>query len=272
MPPGKIVTLLTDFGAGDHYVAQMKGAILSICPQAHFVDISHQVEPFNILKGAFMLGQVVKYFPAGTVHLAVIDPGVGTDRRLLAAKLGGQIFLAPDNGLLSLAAASGPLEQLVAIRNPRFLPPLGTPATFQGRDVLAPVAAHILNGLDLAQLGPQPDTFKVLDLPSPTGGEDSVKGQVLYVDHFGNLVSNIPAAMLASLPGGLENVTVSCNARNIGPLVGTYGFVQQGQLLALINSMGLLEVAANCDSAAKLLNASTGTEIHVSFNSSKKLT
>lgn len=258
-----IVTLLTDFGSADPYAAAVKGVILSACPQARIVDISHEVPPQDVLAGAVVLAQAAPYFPAGTLHVVVVDPGVGGDRRILAAKMGGHTVLVPDNGIISFLADKLPLESIFVVRNTEYLPIRDPSMTFHGRDIFAPVAGHILNGLDIAKLGPPPKTYKLLDIPTaePTG--DHIAGQVIYIDHFGNLVSNIPEQMVRARYGELGRVHVTCAGRSVGPLQGAYSFVEPGEVLAVFNSMGYLEVAVNQGRACDSLAAGIGAEIRV---------
>jgi S-adenosylmethionine hydrolase len=259
-----LATLLTDFGTRDPYVAQMKGTLLSICPQAQVVDITHEVAPQAVLEAAFILAQAAWCFPKGTVHVAVVDPDVGGDRKILAAKIDGHYFLAPDNGLLSFVGEDRTLEELVAVRNVDFLPPPGAPMTFHGRDVFAPLAGRILNGLDLHRLGPQPETYKLLNLTEPVTTGDDIVGQVIYIDRFGNLISNIPAATVSRQWPNMDNLRLTCAGRDAGTLQGTYSFVSSGQPLAVINSMGLVEVAVNLGFARDHFTAAIGSEIRVS--------
>jgi len=258
-----IVTLLTDFGTADGYVAAMKGAILSVCPRAVLVDISHEIPANDILTGAMILAQAAPHFPPGTLHVVVVDPGVGTERKILVAGFGRQTFLFPDNGVITFVAESMALESIVSVRDPRFMAAGEISATFQGRDVFAPVAGHILNGLDIARLGPRPDTYKTLDLPIPARRGEGLFAQVIHVDRFGNLISNISPrdiAQFQSPPGGLR---VRCAGRDIGPIQATYAMVDPGQPVALVNSMGLLEVGVNHGRACDVLSAGLGAEIVV---------
>jgi len=266
MAKQRLVTLLTDFGTRDPYVAAMKGVILSRCPQAQVVDISHDIPPQDVLAGAVVLGQTARYFPPGTLHVAVIDPGVGTDRRILAGRFGGQTFLFPDNGVITFVAESMPTEALVSVSNTRFLPPRPPSATFHGRDVFAPVAAHILNGVPLGQLGPQPGTYELLDIPVPVEREGVLVGRVIYVDRFGNLVSNISGQILQGWCVDLAGFRVICAGRDVGPLQGTYAFAGVGEPLALLNSMGILEIAVNRGRACDVLNAGVGAEVRLIRN------
>ena len=258
-----IATLLTDFGTTDPYVAAMKGALLNVCPRAQIIDICHDIPAHDILSGSFVLAEAAPYFPPETVHIAVVDPGVGTERRVLVGRFADQIFLFPDNGIISFVAEAFPLQALVAVRNANFAPMEAISMTFHGRDVFAPLAGQILNGLDIRKLGPQPDTFKTLDLPVPVEQDDKIVGQVIYVDRFGNCISNITRQSVQkhwSINAPLE---VRCGGREIGPLVGTYEFAPQGEKLALFNSMGLLEVAVNRGRACDILGASIGSAVEV---------
>jgi len=263
MAKQSLATLLTDFGTRDPYVAAMKGVILAMCPRAQLVDISHDVEAHDILSGAFILAHAAPYFPAGTLHVVVVDPGVGTDRRILAARFGGQVFLFPDNGIISMIAETMPLEEIVAVRNTRYLPPAGTSMTFHGRDIFAPLAGRILNGLDIKRLGPQPGTYKLLDLPAPAEQAGAMVGEVIFIDRFGNLISNIRRQQVRQRWKDLERLSVLCRGRDVGPLQGTYEFVEPGRQLALLNSMGFVEVAVNRGRACDELDAGVGAEVRI---------
>jgi hypothetical protein len=263
MPRLFLVTLLTDFGARDPYAGAVKGAILRHCPQAQIVDISHDVPAHDILSGAFVLAHAAGHFPPGTLHLAVVDPGVGADRRILAAQFGGQTFLFPDNGIITLVAEAMPLEAIATVTNTAYLPPASASRTFHGRDIFAPLAGQILNGLDIRSLGPPPGTFKMLNLPSPRGSGQGVVGQVIYVDRFGNLVSNIPASLVRQTWPDTDRLHVRCAGRDVGPLRGTYDLAAEGELLAVLNSMDLVEVAANRARACDLLQAGPTSEVRI---------
>jgi len=259
-----IATLLTDFGRGDPYVAAMKGVILSACPRAELVDISHEVTPGDVLAGAYVLVHSAPHFPPGTVHVVVVDPGVGTQRRILAGRFGRQVYLFPDNGIITLVAQKLPMEALFSVRNPDFLPPPSAAGmTFHGRDIFAPVAGHILNGLDIRRLGPTPKTYKTLEVPAARLEGGGIVGQVVYVDRFGNLVSNIPWEMVRRAVRDPDRATVRCAGRDVGPLRGTYGFAEPGRPLALINSMSLVEVAVNGGRASDALGAGVGSEVRM---------
>jgi len=259
----KIVTLTTDFGTADPYVGAMKGVILSMCPAARIMDISHDVRPQDVLCGAFVLAEAAPYFPDGTLHVVVVDPGVGTNRGILAARFGKQAFLFPDNGVITLIAQRMPLAGIFSVRNTRYLPPVEPSRTFHGRDIFAPVAAHLLNGLDIAELGPQPDAYKLMDIPPIEQRENEIIGQVIYVDRFGNLVSNIPESIVRGRYTALDRMRVLCGGRDVGPLQGTYAFVDPGRPVALFNSMGYVEVAVNRSSARLVLAQDVGAEVKI---------
>jgi S-adenosylmethionine hydrolase len=259
-----IVTLLTDFGLADPYVAEMKGVILGIAPEVTLVDVTHQVPAGDVMAGAFVLRQSLPYFPAGTVHVVVVDPTVGTERRIIAARYAGQTVVFPDNGLITFVDRDQPLEQMVAVRNEQYFLAPGVSATFHGRDVMAPVAAHIARGLALDRLGPGPESFKLLDIPPPCEDVDgSLVGQVIYVDKFGNLISGISADVLNLVPGDETGPEIFCGGVSVGLLQTSYASAPIGEPVALINSMSLLEVAVNGGRACDVLSAGAGTAIRV---------
>ncbi|HUS48501.1 MAG TPA: SAM-dependent chlorinase/fluorinase [Phycisphaerae bacterium] len=263
MAKQRLVTLLTDFGTRDPYVAAMKGVILSACPHAQVVDISHDIPPQDVLAAAVVLAQATRYFPPDTLHVVVVDPSVGTNRRILAGRFGGQVFLFPDNGVITFVAESTPAEALVSVSNTTYLPPRPPSMTFHGRDIFAPVAGHILNGVPLSRLGPQPQKYELLDIPAPAERQGGLVGEVIYVDRFGNMVSNVSDEALGRWCKDPAAVRVVCAGRNVGPLQGTYAFAGVGEPLALFNSMGLLEVAVNRGRACDVLRAGVGCEVRL---------
>ncbi len=266
MAKQKIVTLMTDFGEEGPYAASIKGVLLQGIPSAVIVDITHRVPTYDVLAGAFILAQAAPYFPADTVHLVVVDPGVGTDRNILVARCGRQTFICPDNGVLSMVVESARLEAIVSVRNPRFMPLPGEAMTFQGRDIFAPLATYLLNGLDIHVLGPEPEVYKVLDIPRARDDESGIFGRVVFVDHFGNLITDIPGEMVRNRQWDLERLNVRCGGIDVGKIRGTYGFTKPGQKLALFNSMSLLEVAVNMGRACDVLNLGVGAEVSVTFD------
>lgn len=185
------VTLITDFGWNDHYVAAVKGVVLSIAPNATIVDVTHGVERHNILQASFVLRETVAWYPAGTVHLGVVDPGVGTDRRIIAARYGRHMVIVPDNGLVTLLHRQMSVDEVRVVQNPRLAMP-SVSATFHGRDLMGPAAGHLAAGGAFSELGPPTDHLEVLQIADPVwNSNSSVKGQIIYIDAFGNLISNI---------------------------------------------------------------------------------
>lgn len=258
-----LITLTTDFGVGSYYVASMKGVVLSINPEATLVDACHGIAPQNIRQGAFVLAQLVETFPAGTIHVVVVDPDVGTERPLVYAGMGGQQFVAPDNGLLHLVAQTHRPERIVALENPRWWRQPVSP-TFHGRDILAPVAAHLSLGVDPKELGPARGELAGLDWPELQVGPNSIAGEVLFADCFGNLITNIPAEVLEQVPA--DRVVVSVDSHETFGIHRTYGEFPPATLLALVGSSGYLELAVTGDSAAEVLGVTHAVAVHLSWD------
>jgi S-adenosyl-L-methionine hydrolase (adenosine-forming) len=257
--PG-ILTLTTDFGSEGPYVAAVKGVILSLAPGTQIIDVTHAVAPQNVLEGAFVLAEIDETFPAGTVHLGVVDPGVGTDRRLIAALISGQWFVVPDNGLISGVTRLHPPESIHELVNPALRRAIVS-STFHGRDILAPAAAHLLRGGDPAELGPARSDFITLRNFRPTEDAYGPVGEVLFRDAFGNLITNIPADRLANAPP--EAWTVEISGERIQGLTRTYGESPTGSLVALVGGTGWLEVAVVNGDAAQQLAAGPGATVWV---------
>jgi S-adenosylmethionine hydrolase len=262
-----LITLLTDFGVQDEYVGLMKGVIAGIYPEARIVDITHQIEPQDVVHGAYILNASYGYFPAGTIHVAVVDPGVGGDRRMLAAEVGRHRFLAPDNGLLERVVAGEADVRVVFIENEHYyLHPVSR--TFHGRDIFAPVAAHLAAGLPLDALGPVVGRQRMVSgvvphcLLSPEG---FIQGAVVAVDRFGNLMSNIDAVAIDELrcrhPG--KAVVVELAGTRIGGIEITYDHVEAGTPLAVMGSRGLLEISVNRGNAGDTLGVGKNDEVRV---------
>jgi S-adenosylmethionine hydrolase len=246
-----IVTLTTDFGLRDGYVAAMKGVIWRIAPQVSVVDVTHQVERHQVLPAAFVLRQTVAWFPANTVHVAVVDPGVGTERRIIAARFADQFIVAPDNGLVSLVHRDFPVEEVHVVENTGLFMP-SVSSTFHGRDIIAPVAAHLANGAGLGDVGRATDHMEVLPTPRPRRlAYNSYAGQILYADAFGNLITNIMADDLVAMRRLRPDVEVTVNGQSLGSIRNTYADVPSGHALALVGSSGMLEIAVNAASAAE---------------------
>jgi S-adenosylmethionine hydrolase len=256
-----IVTFMTDFGTSDHYVACMKGVVLSIAPEVQIIDITHRIERHDVVHGAFVLRQTFEFFPRGSIHVAVVDPGVGTTRRLIAGQYASQTVLAPDNGLISLIHRDFPLTDLRSIENRRLFRS-SVSSTFHGRDILAPVAGHLASGVNLATIGPTAAQLEILNLPEPVVLPDGgVEGQVLYVDAFGNLTSNISRSVVDACLSRRRQAQVHVGPLRIGPIRHTYADVKTGDILALLGSSGTLEIAINQGSAAERLHAGPGTTV-----------
>jgi S-adenosylmethionine hydrolase len=254
-----IITLLTDFGLRDPYVACMKGVILSICPEAIIVDLSHEVPKFNIAHAGFLLAQAAGFFPEGTIHVAVVDPGVGTERLAIAVSTRRGVLLGPDNGVLDLAARNLGLKEIYAIKNASYFSKRQAP-TFAGRDVFAPVAAHIAKGVPLEKLGPRLKGLRELELPKASITSDRISGSVIYIDSFGNLITNIPGKALdGRISIGQRILSRIGSIEDTLTYTRSYGFVKRGEPLILIGSAGFLEVAINQGNASERFKASYGT-------------
>jgi S-adenosylmethionine hydrolase len=263
MPP-PIITLLTDFGTADAFVGIMKGVILGIAPQVRIVDLTHAVPPQQVVPGALLLRSAVPFFPPGTIHVAVVDPGVGAARRPLLVETDHGVLIGPDNGVLSLAVAQA--ERRVArhiTEEALFRHPVSQ--TFHGRDVFAPVAAHLARGTPPQACGPVVDTIGELALPAVQRTARGLTGAVLYVDRFGNLVTNIDAGALSSFPG--STLSVSINDTQVAGPVRAYAAVAPGLPLAIVGSWGMLEIAVRNGSAADTFAAAPGTPVIVNLES-----
>jgi S-adenosylmethionine hydrolase len=240
-----IVTLLTDFGTVDGFVGAMKGVVLSRAPEALVLDLTHDIPPQDVHAGARALREAAWTFPAGTIHVAVVDPGVGTRRRRLLLASDGQLFIGPDNGLLSLAAGAD-ARGWVLERRQYFMPRISS--TFHGRDVFAAVAGHLAAGIEPAAFGPPAGDFLRLSEPAPRREGKRVIGSVLYGDRFGNLITNIDEGLL----GDGEAWVVSLGERSLGPLRETFSDVEPGGWVAYVGSGGRLEIAVREGRAADL--------------------
>jgi S-adenosylmethionine hydrolase len=259
-----IITLTTDFGLRDGFVGTLKGVILGIAPQAKIVDISHSIAPQDVQEGALVLRRAAPFFPAGTIHLYVVDPGVGTQRRPLAARLGEHTFVGPDNGLLTplLEAAEQAKQptEFVHLNNPKYWLP-SVSRTFHGRDVFAPVGAHLANGISLSALGPRITDPVRLELSRPEKTDHGWVAHVTGIDVFGNLATDLPASVLE----GRREVVVRVGGAAVDRITDTYGNKQPGDLVALIDSEGYLEIAVVNGSAARKLDAKVGDPVEVLY-------
>jgi len=260
-----IITLLTDFGTEDAYVGVMKGAILSINPSAVVVDVCHYIDPQDVIEAAYLIKSSYRYFPKGTVHIIVVDPGVGGNRSIVAVEFSGHIFLAPDNGVLTLLMDEGEIDTIVRVENTRyFLNSISQ--TFHGRDILAPVGAHISKGVPIETLGSHlgmQDLIR-LSIPKPyISDKDELIGTIISIDRFGNCISNINENCLNKFVknGSEKRLEIKIGKTIIKSLSRSYTGVESGCPLAIIGSFGYLEIALNCDNASRQLNVEKGDTI-----------
>jgi S-adenosylmethionine hydrolase len=260
--PAPLITLTTDFGLSDHYVGVMKGVILSICPRARIVDISHGVSAYEIAEGAFTIAQSYRYFPRGTVHVVVVDPGVGTSRRPILAQAAGHYFVAPDNGVLSLVYAREK-HKVRAISSERyFLQPVSN--TFHGRDIFSPVAAHLAGAVTPARFGKLIDNYLRLDFDKPVRtGRRTWTGAILKVDRFGNIVTNFSVTDFPDL--GKRDFAMAVGPQRINVLAQTYAERGPGEPFLIVGSAGYYEVSVAQGCASKLLGCAAGAPLELSL-------
>ena len=264
-PP--LITLLTDFGLQDGYVASMKGVILGICPDAKLVDISHLIAPQNVRSAAFVLCSSYGYFPPGTIHLAIVDPGVGTERGAIAIRAGSCFFVGPDNGVFSLVLKKEARWESRRLENRQFRRnPLSS--TFHGRDLFAPAAAHIARGVRFDTLGPACAPTPV-EWGEPMIGEAEVEGEVIHIDRFGNAITNVMRETLETR-GPVDKWTIEAGETTIDSIELTYGRVRAGEVLALSGSSGFIEIAINQGNAASELGLPQGTKATFRLSNSRK--
>jgi S-adenosyl-L-methionine hydrolase (adenosine-forming) len=257
---GRIITLLTDFGLRDGYVASMKGVILGICPQVALVDISHLSPPQDIPSAAYLLHTVYHHFPDGAIHIAVVDPGVGTKRKALALLAHEQFFIGPDNGIFSWVLKSAAAWKAISLENGAYWRnPVSK--TFHGRDIFAPVAAHIAQGIELDLFGPACEPH-IAEWISPTRTTDGISGKIIHIDHFGNAITNISDKDLDPF-ATKEEYEVEVNPEISLKIIATYGHSPSMTAVALIGSSGHLEIAVNQGNAAQMIGIQSGDTILV---------
>jgi S-adenosylmethionine hydrolase len=259
--PRPLITLTTDFGEGSPYVAEMKGVLLTLNAEANIVDITHSVPAQDVRQGALVLQQVTPQFPRGAIHVAVVDPGVGTERRIVAGSIDGRLYVAPDNGLLSLITRHHRPTRMVEVANPKYWL-ADVSSTFHGRDIMAPVAASLGLDVELSEFGPPIHDLLELDWPELEVEERLIRGSVVSFDSFGNLITDITARHLDEL-GDWTQLRVQCGAHRVIGLVKTYAQRPNDSLAALIGSSGLLELAVVNGNAAKKLGVRVGDEVTV---------
>jgi S-adenosylmethionine hydrolase len=257
-----VIALLTDFGSRDHYAGTMKGVALGICPEATLVDITHDLPPHDVLAGALELAASYRYFPSGTIFLVVVDPGVGSTRRGIAAEVGEYRFVAPDNGVLTLVLDEMPPRKVVELTERRYARPTVS-RTFEGRDRFAPAAAWLARGIELAALGRPAGALHRLEVPRPQTSNESIAGEVLRVDRFGNLITNIDRATFDKFAAG-GGLAIQIAGVPVARVVSTYADVAAGELAALFGSSDHLEIALNGGRASDSVGAGRGAPVHVS--------
>lgn len=281
-PTNPIITLLTDFGESDGYVGTMKGVLLDIAPQAQLVDLSHLIPPQDVKQAAFVLMAAVPYFPDGAIHLIVVDPGVGSARRPIAVETPTARYVAPDNGVLTYVLAQADFYSVVELANPTYrLSEVST--TFHGRDIFSPAAAHLAAGVPLRELGPAVETPVLFDLPRLEVGKDRIDGEVLRVDHFGNIRTSIyhltweDAATLSLRPGfspsppepaarfSAPKAQVSVGPLTLQRIEETFSSVDIGQPVAFVGSEGGLEIGINQGNAAREYGVKAGDSVSLHF-------
>ncbi|VAX33301.1 hypothetical protein MNBD_NITROSPINAE05-722 [hydrothermal vent metagenome] len=256
-----VITLTTDFGLDDPFVGIMKGVILNLLPTVQVIDITHAIEPQNIQQTALVLESAHRYFPKNTVHLVVVDPGVGSDRRPIAVKTKSAIFVGPDNGVLTSAIDSA--SKVYELTESSYF--LKSPSsTFHGRDVFAPATAWIAKGTALSEMGKEISDPQILNFPQPTVHENTITGEIVYIDRFGNLISNVPEKLLRALK--MESLTLRIGRQRIQGVTSHYSQCAPGAIGSLINSWGKLEIFCRDGNAAKKLKCHVGTSLTIKKN------
>ena len=258
-----VITLTTDFGTHDWFVGTLKGVIAGIAPRANIIDLSHDLPPGDIRGGAFALAASCRFFPKGTVHVAIVDPGVGSRRKAIAVQTAKWVFVGPDNGVLSWALAKEKIAAIHALENEDcFLQPVSQ--TFHGRDVFAPVAAQLSRGVPIKRFGPALKDFVRLDWPEPRRQRGGIEGEVVYIDRFGNAITNLESGLL--LGSDWASCEVYAKRRRICPLRTFYQGVAPKTPVAVAGSSGFLEIAVNGGSAQKLLGVRIGARVVLRTN------
>jgi len=263
-----IITLTTDFGLEDEYVGALKGVILSLLPDAQIIDITHAIAPQDIQGASLILARCCTFFPDSTVHLAVVDPGVGSTRPLLVLKTLHHYFVGPDNGIFSAFLRSGPVQLHRIVNESLFLSPLSH--TFQGRDIMAPVAARLAGGMDIGNVGPvvSLETCSLLTCSRPEVVGHQLLGEIVSRDHFGNLRTNISEEAIRRF-AGTGGIILEIGTRRIEGLRSTYAETGQGELIALLDSYGFVEIAVACGNAGQEINVQLGERVIISRREEK---
>jgi S-adenosylmethionine hydrolase len=256
-----VIALLTDFGTRDHYAGTMKAVVLGICPDVTLVDITHDIPPHDMMTATLELAASYKYFPSGTIFLVVVDPGVGSSRRGIAADTGEYRFVAPDNGVLTAVLREAPAKRVVELTERRYARPTVS-RTFEGRDRFAPAAAWLAKGINLSALGRSAGNIQELAIPSPEIADDMLSGEVLRVDRFGNLVTNIDRKLFEKF-SHKDGIEIAAAAHLIGRVVATYADAASGEVCALFGSTDHLEIAVNAGSASDHLSLGRGAPVTI---------
>lgn len=256
----QIITLTTDFGLQDHYVGVLKAILLRISPDSRLVDISHEIPPQDVMAGAWVVRNAATSFPEGTVHLVVVDPGVGTERRSVVVEMGDQLFVGPDNGIFSLLAEEAPYRAFEIGRKDLYEPKLSN--TFHGRDLFAPVAAHLANGLPIDEVGTEVSELITYRWARPIADGAGIQGWVVHIDRFGNLVTNIPDDLIQSAIGS-QNMKIYVGNTILKEFSRSFGSVEEGDPVAYIGSSDMLEVAINKGDASQMLGVQKGAQVSI---------
>jgi S-adenosylmethionine hydrolase len=258
--PNPIITLTTDFGLKDPYVAEMKAVILAIKPNVTIIDITHNIEKFNIRMAAYGLACAAQYFPKGTIHVAVVDPGVGTKRRPIIIQTKNGYYIGPDNGVLILAARNHGIEHIYEISNRKFMLPRVS-STFHGRDIFAPASAHLANGVPPSEFGPEIREIEVPEFSKIVKKKDLIVGEVIHIDDFGNIITNFGEKEVESL-GLKDMINVKLKEAELKlKLCKAYAEVEFQEPLAIIGSHGFLEISVNQGNAARQFNVRVGDKV-----------
>lgn len=256
-----LITITTDFGTGDHYVSVMKAVILGLNPDARIIDISHEIPPQDVMAGAWVVRNSAMHFPADTIHLVVVDPGVGTDRTPVALRIHNQLFVGPDNGIFSLISQDYDYEA-ISLDNRSYW--RDQPSnTFHGRDIFAPVAAHLSLGVPFSRLGSPIQKLVTYRWAVPIADKDGIQGWIMHIDHFGNLISNISEAMIREHLDEKRSVRIYVGNTILHSIDPAYGSVPDGEPVAYIGSTGKLEVAINKGNAREMLGVEKGAQISI---------
>ncbi len=261
---GRILTLVTDFGTDDGFVGAMKGVILSVNPDIQLVDITHSIAPQDLVGAAFALNNSYPFFPEGTVHVVVVDPGVGGPRKPIALEGDGHLFVGPDNGVFSILRLGERISRVVEIKDRRFMLP-EISFTFHGRDIFAPAAAHLSKGIGLELLGPEVVEISTITIPGPSHGEGVLKAEIIHIDRFGNLVTNLTPDDFAKFVGS-GRFTIETGDVLMGEISSSYEGTPWGKPLAIWNSFGFLEIAVNRGNASAELGLGRGATVKVKLS------